>query len=102
MAKFRFHKVAAVVVTLATAVWVVTGEFSSVGSRAAEAEQEKPQEVAVPKRTVGVVAPPRVEHQRAIRIAGTTAADKRAELATRVGGIVGDLPVREGQRVDDG
>lgn len=106
MPKFRFHKVAALVVLAASAAWIATGEFSSVGSQAQEAEQTAPQQPEArpeaPQRTVAVIAPPRVTHARAIRIAGTTAADKRAELATRAGGIVGALPVSQGDRVEAG
>ncbi|MCV0394154.1 MAG: efflux RND transporter periplasmic adaptor subunit [Rhizobiaceae bacterium] len=104
MPKFRFHKLAALVVLAGTAVWVGTGEFSSVGSGAQEppppAEQAEAREKERPARTVAVAEPPRVEHARAIRVAGTTAADKRARLATRAGGIVGQLPVEQGDRVE--
>ena len=105
MAKFRFHKIAAVAVLIGTAAWVATGEFSSVGSAANEeakpaaAEQEA---AAAPVRTVAVVAPPRITHSRAIRVSGYTDADKRASLATRAAGIVEELPVTLGSRVEAG
>lgn len=106
MPKIKFHKVAAVAVLIATAAWVATGEFSSVGSAADEAEAaraaEAQEERAVPPRTVGVITPPRIEHARAIRISGHTDADKRAVLATRAGGIVEELPVRLGSEVARG
>jgi multidrug efflux system membrane fusion protein len=41
-------------------------------------------------------------HARAIRISGMTEADKRAVLATRVGGVIAELPVKQGQRVKVG
>src|SRR5690606_4957355 len=56
----------------------------------------------VPTRTVGVVNPPRIEHSRAIRLSGSTDADKRAVLATRAAGIVEELPVEQGDRVSRG
>jgi multidrug efflux system membrane fusion protein len=49
-----------------------------------------------------VVTPPRKPYARAIRISGLTEADKRAVLATRVGGIIDKLPVRQGDRVKAG
>jgi multidrug efflux system membrane fusion protein len=104
MPKFRFHKLAAIIVLIAFAAWMATGEFSSVGS-ATVAEKPKPAEVEQPKaplRAVAVVAPPRSMHARAIRISGLTEADKRAVLATRVGGVIARLPVRQGQRVKAG
>ena len=39
MAKFRFHKLAAVVVLVGFAAWMGTGKFSSVGSAAAESDK---------------------------------------------------------------
>ncbi|MCO0638277.1 hypothetical protein M8745_20290, partial [Lutimaribacter sp. EGI FJ00014] len=72
MPKIKFHKVAAIIVLVATAAWIATGKFSSVGSasqeaeatRTAEAEQERPSVL----RTVQVVVPSRVEHARTIRV----------------------------------
>lgn len=103
MRKFRFHKLAALIVLVGFAAWMGTGKFSSVGSAATDAkaptaaEQPKP-----PVRTVAVVTPPRISHARAIRISGQTDADKRAVLATRVGGVIAELPVKQGQRVKAG
>jgi multidrug efflux system membrane fusion protein len=104
MPKFRFHKLAALIVLIGFAAWVATGEFSSVGSAS---DTEKPKAVdkeqpKAPARTVAVVTPPRSMHARAIRISGLTEADKRAVLATRVGGVIAKLPVRQGQRVKAG
>lgn len=109
MPRFRFHKLAAVVVLIGFAAWVATGQFSSVGSAS---DTEKPKadqssgqpkvEDKAPARIVKVVVPPRSEHARAIRIAGLTEADKRAVLATRVAGVIAELPVKQGQRVKAG
>lgn len=105
MAKLKFHKVAAIAVLIVTAAWVVTGQFSSVGSAAneddAKAPAERPQ-AQTPLRTVAVVAPPHIEHARAIRVSGYTDADKRAVLATRAAGVVEELPITLGQRVKAG
>ncbi|MGB3390007.1 MAG: efflux RND transporter periplasmic adaptor subunit [Pseudaminobacter sp.] len=103
MRKIRFHKLAALIVLVGFAAWMGTGKFSSVGSAAteekapAQAEQPKP-----PVRTVAVITPPRTSHARAIRISGHTEADKRAMLATRAGGVIAELPVKQGQRVKAG
>ncbi|MET0575528.1 MAG: efflux RND transporter periplasmic adaptor subunit [Mesorhizobium sp.] len=104
MPRMRFHKVAALIVLVAFAAWMGTGKFSSVGSAAAEAEQ-KPQTAEQPKaplRKVAVIAPPRLDHARAIRISGHTEAEKRALLAIRVMGIIKELPVKQGQHVNRG
>jgi len=104
MAKFRFHKIAALLVLAGFVGWTVTGEFSSVGSAAPDAE-EKTAIVEAPApvlRTVAVVTPPRIQHARAIRISGQTEADKRAVLASRVAGVIEQLPVKQGDRVKAG
>lgn len=104
MRKFRFHKLAALIVLVGFAAWMGTGKFSSVGSAATEPETPKTatEQPKAPARTVAVVKPPRVSHARAIRISGQTEADKRAVLATRVGGVIAELPVKQGQRVKTG
>ena len=105
MARFRFHKLAALAVLVGVGAWVATGEFSSVGSAQNEAPPtpaEASAEVKAPLRTVAVVTPPRVEHARAIRISGHTDAEKRVTLATRVMGVIEELPVRQGERVERG
>jgi membrane fusion protein, multidrug efflux system len=106
MAKIRYHKLAALAVFAATAAWVVTGEFSSVGSAADETgatPAPTAQETRAPTlRTVAVVEPPRVEHSRAIRVSGITEADKRATLATRAAGVIEDLPISLGDTVEAG
>ena len=104
MAKFKFHKIAAVLVLLAFAAWTATGEFSSVGSAADEAAARKAAEVVPPPvlRTVAVITPPRVDHARAIRISGQTEAEKRATLAVRVMGVIKELKVKEGEHVNRG
>lgn len=108
MAKPRFHTVAAFVVFIAAAAWVLTGEFSSIGS-AAEEGVDKPAQTEVtaeaaerPLRTVAVVEPDFIDHSRIIRISGVTAPDKRVTLATRSAGILGDLNVDKGDRVKAG
>lgn len=114
MAKFRFHKIAAVAVLIGFAAWMGTGKFSSVGSASAEAENapagqatpEQPKTAAetpqAAPRTVAVIKPPRTSHARAIRLSGQTEADKRAVLGTRAPGIIRELPIDEGQHVNAG
>jgi multidrug efflux system membrane fusion protein len=105
MARFRFHKLAAIAVLVATAAWMATGEFSSVGSAmdSEETATERPEAQAErTPRVVAVVEPPRTVHARAIRISGRTEADKRAMLATRIAGIVEELPVEQGDAVEAG
>ena len=105
MPKIKFHKIAAVAVLVVSALWIATGEFSAVGSAAVEKPTAKAAEAEQPKaivRTVAVVTPPHVNHARAIRMSGQTGADKRADLAVRANGIIGKLPVSQGDRVKTG
>lgn len=108
MPKVRFHKLAALVVLGASTAWILTGEFSSVGSAQSENPPPAAGAAAAPEaaqrivRTVGVVTPPRREHARAIRISGTTEANRRSALAARTAGIIAELPVRQGSTVSAG
>jgi membrane fusion protein, multidrug efflux system len=104
MARIRFHKVVAVLVLAGFAAWIATGEFSEVGSAQQQEDpaQPAPEEAKPVLRTVAVVTPPRVQHARAIHVAGQTAPDKKAVIATRLGGVIGELPVKQGDRVKAG
>lgn len=104
MSKFKFHKLAAVAVTIGFAAWIATGEFSSVGSAQTEAgaPAAEPKKADAIVRTVAVVSPPRVSHARAIRLSGQTQADKRAVMTTRAAGIVAELPYQKGDHVKAG
>ncbi len=109
MAGIRFHKVAAIAVLVATALWVGTGEFSSVGSAQDEAAapsaapaDARPAATETPRRTVAVLQPPRVDHARTIRLSGQTEADKRVALASRAAGIIAELPIRQGTTIEAG
>ena len=108
MARFRFHKFAALAVLVAAGVWVYTGDFASVGSAKVETAEsaDKPAESKPAakdlRRTIAYVIPPNLTHARAIRISGQTKSDKRADLATRAGGIIEKLPVDQGDWVEAG
>ena len=106
MPRIKLHKLAAVIVLAATAGWILTGEFSSVGSAipGSDTPPVEDEKVAIetPLRTVAVVVPPRTMHSRTIRVSGTTEANKHTRLAARVGGIISELPVEKGSSVDEG
>lgn len=112
MSRFSFHRIAAFVVLAASAAWVLTGEFSSVGSAANDPSGEtakpaasEPATAKTPQRdlkTVAVIDPPFIDHRRAIRIAGQTMADKQTAIATRAAGIITALPVAQGDHVSEG
>ncbi len=104
---FTVHRMAAIVVLIAAAAWVATGEFSAVGSEEANAAEpgapEQTGEIVAaapaPLRTVGAAVPVFADHAREIRIAGATEADKSAILAARSDGIVEMLGVVQGDEV---
>ena len=108
MALPRFHTVAAFVVLAVSAAWVLTGEFSSIGSAAPDTPDDEPkveQPAGVTEkvlRTVAVIEPVFIQHNRIIRISGVTAPDKRTTLATRSAGILGELKVEKGDPVKAG
>lgn len=105
MPKIKLHKLVAFAVLIITAVWVATGEFTSVGSAAGEAEERRNETTETPEtplRVVAVIDAPRIEHARAIHISGYTDADKRAVLATRGAGVIEELPIKLGSHVNRG
>lgn len=104
----KFHRIAALCVTVAATAWIATGEFSSVGSAQEVAGQESPTSAAAPGakaplvRTVSAVTPTFVNHARAIRLSGITQADKRADLAARADGVIATLAMEKGGTVEAG
>jgi hypothetical protein len=104
----KFHRIAAFCVMLGAAAWIVTGEFSSVGS-AQTAEGKESPTTATPEtepaplvRTVSAVAPVFLDHAREIRLSGITEADKRTELAARAEGVIASLALTKGGMVEAG
>lgn len=107
----KANRYLAILVFLGSAAWIATGEFSSVGS-AADAETAAPAaeaaapesagEDAKPLQTVGVAVIPQFEHARSVKVSGVTKADKQTTLTARTGGIIGELPVRQGAAVKQG
>ena len=111
-ASFKLHRIAAFAVLIAAAAWILTGEFSSVGSAQETAGKENltsdpvtaelPVDAAPVLRTVAVMEPAFVEHARKIRLAGTTGADKRVVLAARSDGVINTLGLVKGATVTEG
>lgn len=102
MTFFTAHRMTAIVVLIAAAAWVGTGEFSSVGSEAkaqTEATASEAEAPVAPLRTVSAVAPIFTQYAREIRLSGVTQADKQAVLAARSSGIVATLGAKQGQEV---
>lgn len=101
----KFHRIAALFVTVAAGAWIVTGEFSSVGSAEEAGGQESPTPEATPTeaaplvRTVSAIDPVFIDHAREIRLSGITAADKRVELAARADGVIATLALEKGGTV---
>lgn len=104
----KFHRIAALCVTIAAGAWIATGEFSSVGSAQTAEGKESPTpepaatEAAPLVRTVSAVEPAFIDHSRAIRLSGITEADKRVELAARAEGVIAALSLSKGGAVEAG
>lgn len=104
----KSHHVAAFLVLIASAVWIFTGEFSSVGSSASEdqasttvAARQAEDEATNPRalQTVGVAKIPTLNHARSVRISGITEADKKIEIPARTTGIISELLIKQGDVV---
>jgi|LauGreDrversion4_2_1035121.scaffolds.fasta_scaffold30951_1 multidrug efflux system membrane fusion protein len=103
ISRLPLHRLLALVVFVAAALWVATGHFAAVGSEtpepgAAEAEAV----IETPKRTVAVVRAEVADYARLIRISGVTEADKLAVLAARSNGVVQELTAEAGDTVERG
>lgn len=104
----KFHRIAALCVSVAAAAWIATGEFSSVGSaQTAEGKESLTPEPAATEaaplvRTVAAVEPAFIDHSRAIRLSGITEADKRTDLAARADGVISALSLIKGGAVEAG
>ncbi len=116
MSIFTAHRITALVVFIAAAAWVATGEFSAVGSEEVKKDTAAPaaetgateaaavetaasdatSDAGAVRRTVAAVAPVFIDYAREIRISGATEADKQAVLAARTAGIVQELGVKQG------
>ncbi|MAZ17595.1 MAG: efflux transporter periplasmic adaptor subunit [Ahrensia sp.] len=106
----KANRYLAILVLLGSAAWIATGEFASVGS-AADSTSEAPaaETASAPSgdeakslQTVGVAVIPQIMHARSIKISGVTQADKQTTVTARAGGIIGELLVEQGDRVNEG
>lgn len=110
MGRFRLHQILAALVLVVTTLWVLTGEFASLGSRAETRSADAPATDApagAPAGTPGlrrvlVTVPTVAPYARVIRVAGVSEADKTSVLAARASGIIRDLPVEDGMVVRAG
>ena len=104
----KAHRFFALLVLIASAVWVLTGDFSSVGSATAQttdnvASAQTPTdgegdmaENAKRLQNVGVATVPSIMHARTIRVSGVTDADKITQLTARENGIIGEIAIDQG------
>jgi multidrug efflux system membrane fusion protein len=106
----KANRYIAILVLLGSAAWIATGEFASVGSAADTASETPAAETADATsgdeaktlQTVGVAVIPQIMHARSIKISGVTQADKQTTVTARAGGIIGELLVKQGDRVKEG
>lgn len=103
ISRLPLHRLLALVVFVAAALWVLTGHFAAVGSETPEpGATEAEAAVETPKRTVAVVRAEVTDYARLIRISGVTEADKLAVLAARSNGVVQELTAEAGDTVERG
>ena len=103
ISRLPLHRLLALVVFVAAALWVATGHFAAVGSETPEpGTAEAEAVIETPKRTVAVVRAEVSDYARLIRISGVTEADKLAVLAARSNGVVQELTAEAGDTVERG
>lgn len=109
MPKIKFHQIAAVVVLICAALWIITGEFSVTGSAASEdgetdgaqaAAVQPDQDINEDFKTVGFVTAKTTPFSQKIRLSAQTEPDKRAILVARASGVIAQLPVSQGDLVE--
>lgn len=120
----KLNKILAVLVLFAAGIWVLTGNFSSVGSEighskasdvaepaadgASESAEAAPTEGAEAEDSAPLIRKVRVAevtlapYQRMIRISGNTVANKRVVLAARSSGMVLSVDADAGELVTEG
>ncbi len=109
----KAHQYASVLVLVLTGAWVVTGDFSYVGSAASQASDEAStieasataDDASVSGRalqTVGTALIPQIQHARTVRVSGVTQADKTTQITARESGVIGELPATQGGRISKG
>ena len=108
----KANRYAAILVFVGCAAWVLTGDFSFVGSATGQDNEDAATTIADraaqaaaverPPQSVAVAVIPGFEYARTVRVSGVTEADKRTDLTARAGGIVAELPVEQGDRVAEG
>lgn len=97
----KASRIVAVGVVAAAGLWIASGHFlpheSAEGRAAVRADgaAKKPFRVAVIEAKV-------VDHSRRLVLAGRTEADKRVIVTARSGGVLTELNVRRGSRVEKG
>ncbi|MBO6638615.1 MAG: efflux RND transporter periplasmic adaptor subunit [Roseitalea sp.] len=109
----KSHRYAAILVFVASAAWVLTGDFSSVGSASDQADGDQATTGtpviestaddaatnSAPVQSVVVATIPSIDHMRTVRVSGVTQADKRTNMTARAGGVISELLVEQGDTV---
>lgn len=111
----KAHRYAAILVLIACAAWVLTGDFSFVGSATGQGAEEPAvadqvdedaaaaeAELQRPLQSVAVAVIPSIDHARSVRVSGVTQADKRTNMTARAGGIISELLIEQGDMVSEG
>ena len=107
----KTHRIVALLVFVAAAAWVATGEFSTVGGEQASASAPPAQDEATQStnpapagnlRTVAAIAPVVEPHAREIRLFGVTEPEQRARLAARTNGVIDGLNIVKGAPIKAG
>ena len=97
----KTSRIAAVGIVAAAALWIASGHLlphetaESRASARSDTAAKKPFRVAVIEAKV-------VDHSRKLVLAGRTEADRRVTVAARSGGVLTELRVRRGSRVEQG
>ncbi len=98
----RARHLTAIGLVAGAALWIASGHFLPHETPESRAAIQPPAAAAAPPFRVAVLDSQLVQHHRKLLLSGRTEADKKVTLFARTGGILTDLRVRRGSRVQKG
>jgi multidrug efflux system membrane fusion protein len=98
---FKPSRIIAVGVVIAVVLWIGSGAFGQK-EEVATAETAKPVAATIPVQKVGVTPAAPEKHQRIINLSCVTLADHKAAAVARGAGVITDLKISRGSKVNAG
>jgi|RhiMetdeSRZDD1v2_1073273.scaffolds.fasta_scaffold00057_10 membrane fusion protein, multidrug efflux system len=95
-------RITALGLVAAAGLWIVSGHFLPHQGSESKAAVRPPEGAAQKLFRVAVETTERVPHSQKLTLSGRTEADRKVMVTARTGGVITDLRVRRGDRVNQG